>query len=118
MPRRSGTQSPYCVNWIVNEGLEIIKGKIGRTVDNKLSRVCKSELAKKFIDLCHATNCLSTFTNNQIHIYYDFLKNVNTDYIAAKTSLMSAFKLSNFGTWVKKPEELTTFELNVQMSND
>lgn len=93
--------------------MEIIKGKIGRTIENKLSRVCKRELANQFINLCHGTNNLSTLTNNQTNIFYDSLKNMNTDYVTAKMSLMSAFKLSNFGIWVKKPEELKTFELNI-----
>ncbi|XP_025205805.1 double-stranded RNA-specific editase 1 [Melanaphis sacchari] len=39
LPYRSTTQTPYCMNWIVNEGIEIIKGSIGRTIENKLSRM-------------------------------------------------------------------------------
>lgn len=113
LPRRVGTQSPYCVNWIKNKEVEIIEGKIGRTIENKLSRLCKSVLAKKYIYLCHATNSLSTLTKNEKCISYDSLKMTSTNYIAAKQSLMLAFKFSNFGTWVQKPEELQTFELDI-----
>lgn len=93
--------------------MEIVNGRIGRTIDNKLSRLCKSELAKDYVNLCRASNTLSTLTKNQTKVFYDTLKNFNENYVAAKQSLMLAFKLSNFGTWVQKPEELKTFELNV-----
>lgn len=111
LPRRSTTQTHHCINWIINEGMEIVNGRNGRTIDDKLSRLCKSELAKEYINLCRVTNSLSTFTNNETHIFYDLLKSVNKNYVTAKQSLMLAFKLNNFGTWVQKPEELKTFEL-------
>jgi len=78
-----------------------------------LSRICKSALAKKYINLCRVTNNQSTFMENQSNVSYDSLKNTNTNYITAKQTLMQAFKSSNYGTWVEKPEELTTFKLNV-----
>lgn len=92
--------------------MEIIKGSVGRTIENKLSRICKSELAKEYINLCRITNNLSSILKNQTSVYYDSLKNTNTSYLTAKQSLMAAFKLSNYGTWVQKPEELKTFEIN------
>lgn len=113
LPRRSVTQSPHCVNWIINEGIEIIKGSMGRTIENKLSRVCKTSLAKEYIKLCNATNNLSTLIENETNIFYDALKNKNQNYVAAKNELISTFKSLNFGTWVHKPEELKSFELNV-----
>lgn len=113
LPRRLGAQSPYCINWIINEGMELLVGNNGRTIDNQLSRLCKSQLAKEYINLFHATNNLSTITKNGDKIYYDLLKNTSVDYLAAKQSLISAFKLSKYGTWIQKPEEITTFELNI-----
>lgn len=113
LPRRSVNHSPFCINWIINEEIEIIEGKIGRTIDNHLSRLCKSVLAKDYINLCLATKNSSTFIKNEKTTFYDSLKDINTNYIAAKRSLMLAFKSSNFGTWVQKPEELKTFQLNV-----
>jgi len=113
LPRKVGKQSPHCVNWIQNEEVEIVDGKIGRTIENKLSRLCKYVFAKDYIRLCHATKSLSTFTKNEKNISYDFLKGTNTNYLDAKKILMLAFKLSNFGTWVKKPEELENFELDI-----
>lgn len=93
--------------------MEIVIGSTGRTIDNKLSRLCKSELAKDYINLCSATNNLSTLIKNNEKIYYDSLKNTNKDYLTAKQTLISAFKLSKFGTWIQKPEEITTFEINI-----
>lgn len=113
LPRRSGTQSLNCVNWIIDEGMELVEGKVGRTVDNKLSRLCKSVLAKEFVKLCSETNVLSTVTDEKKSIFYDSLKSTNINYITAKQSLTLAFKFSNFGTWVQKPEELKTFEVDV-----
>ncbi|XP_060861988.1 double-stranded RNA-specific editase Adar [Metopolophium dirhodum] len=113
LPRRSVTLSPHCVNWIINEGIEIIKGSMGRTVENKLSRVCKTSLAKEYIKLCSATNNLSTLIDNETNIFYDSLKNKNKSYVAAKNELLSTFKSLKLGTWVHKPEELKSFELNV-----
>jgi len=101
------------VNWIINEGIEIIKGNMGRTVENKLSRVCKTSLAKEYIKLCSATNNLSTLIDNETNIFYDSLKNKNKNYVAAKNELLSTFKSLKLGTWVHKPEELKSFELNV-----
>ncbi|XP_008182970.2 double-stranded RNA-specific editase Adar-like [Acyrthosiphon pisum] len=113
LPRRTVTLSPYCVNWIINEGIEIIQGRMGRTVENKLSRVCKTSLAKEYIKLCSATNNLSTLIDNETNIFYDLLKNKNKNYIAAKNQILSTFKSLKLGTWVHKPEELKSFELNV-----
>ncbi|XP_026809816.1 double-stranded RNA-specific editase Adar-like [Rhopalosiphum maidis] len=113
LPRRSTTQSPHCINWIINEGIEIIKGSLGRTIENKLSRVCKTSLANEYIKLCIATNNLSTLIENETNIFYDSLKNKNKNYVAAKNELISTFKSLNFGTWVHKPEELKSFELHV-----
>lgn len=120
LPRRVGEQSPYCINWILNEGMEIVIGSTGRRTDNKLSRLCKSELAKDYINLCHATDNhqISILIKNHDKIYYDLLKNTSTDYIAAKRSLISAFKTSKFGTWIQKPEEMTTFEINICNENN
>lgn len=105
--------SPYCVNWIKSDKVEIIEGKTGRTIENEPSRLCKSAFAKEYIKLCYATNSLSAITKNNRVVFYDYLKSTNTNYLAAKKSLMLAFKLSAFGTWVKKPEELVTFEVDV-----
>lgn len=113
LPRRSTAQSSYCTNWIVSEGIEIIKGSIGRTIENKLSRVCKTSLANEYIKLCSATNNLSTLIENENNVFYDSLKNKNENYLAAKNELLSTFKSLNFGTWVHKPEELKSFELHV-----
>lgn len=114
LPRRACNQSPNCINWIVNDKIEIIKGSVGRTIENKLSRICKSELAKEYINLCRITNNLSSIVNkDQTSVYYDSLKYTNINYVAAKQALMLAFQLSNYGIWVKKPEELKTFEINV-----
>jgi len=41
------------------------------------------------------------------------LKNKNKNYVAAKNELFSTFKLLKLGTWVHKPEELKSFELNI-----
>jgi len=97
----------------VNQGLETIVGKWGKTTDKKLSRLCKRELASQYLHLCHATNNLSVLPDDKTKIFYDSLKNINTDYLAVKNALKMAFKLSNFGTWVEKPEELKTFKLNI-----
>jgi len=113
LPRRSTSHSPHCINWIINEGIEIIKGSLGRTIENKLSRVCKTSLANEYIKLCIATNNLSTPIENETSIFYDSLKNKNKNYVAAKNELISTFKSLNFGTWVHKPEELKSFELDV-----
>lgn len=86
---------------------------MGRTVENKLSRVCKTSLAKEYIKLCSATNNLSTLIENETSIFYDTLKNKNKNYVAAKNELLSTFKLLKLGTWVHKPEELKSFELNI-----
>lgn len=91
--------------------MEIINGKLGKTIDNKSSRLCKRELAKDYINLCHITNNLSTLTKNETSLFYDLLKSVNENYINAKQSLILSFKFNNFGTWVHKPEELKSFEL-------
>jgi len=93
--------------------LEVIIGKCGKTIDNKLSRICKRELGTQYINLCHLTNNLSILPDDQTKIFYDALKNINKDYITVKNLLKLAFKISNFGTWVQKPEEIKTFELNV-----
>lgn len=112
LPCRTNPQTLYSVNWLKNEGIEIVNGKTGRTVCNKLSRICKRELAKDFIKLCISTNTQSIYINNQINTFYDSLKKKNENYINANQSLVVAFKLSNFGTWVTKPEELKTFKIN------
>lgn len=70
-------------------------------------------LAYDFINVWRATRNLSTLTNNKTNIFYDSLKNINTDYVEAKSSLMLAFRQANFGNWIKKPDELKTFELNI-----
>jgi len=101
------------VNWIINEGIEIIKGSMGRTVENELSRVCKSSLANEYIKLCSATNNLSTLIKDETNIFYDSLKNKNKNYVTAKNELLSTFKSLKLGSWVHKPEELKCFELNV-----
>lgn len=90
-----------------------MNGRTGRTVCNKLSRICKRELAKNFINLCIATNTQYIYTNNQINTFYDSLKKKNENYLTANQSLVVALKLSNFGTWVTKPEELKTFKINI-----
>jgi len=95
--------------------MEIVEGKTGRTIHKKSSRISKSVLATKYIDLCRVTNSLSTLVENQNNIFYDSLKNTNINYVTAKKVLMKTFKNSDFGTWVKKPEELKTFELNVSI---
>jgi len=83
-----------------------------------LSRVCKTSLAKEYIKLCSATNNLSTLIENETNIFYDSLKNKNKNYVAAKNELITTFKSLNFGTWVHKPEELKSFELNVSNEID
>jgi double stranded RNA-specific editase B len=120
LPHRSNTQSPHCINWIINEGIEIIKGSLGRTIENKLSRVCKTSLANEYIKLCIASNNLSTLieNENETNIFYDSLKNKNKNYVTAKNELISTFKSLNFGTWVQKPEELKSFELHVDNASN
>lgn len=59
------------------------------------------------------TNDLSDLIKDEKSIFYDKLKNKSEDYITAKSLLKLAFKSSNFGTWVQKPEELRTFEINM-----
>lgn len=112
-PVGNGTVSPYCVNWIKNYEVEIIFGENGRTIENQPSRLCKRAFAKDYITLCHATNSLSSITKNKSRVSYDSLKSTNTNYLEAKNALMLAFKRSDFGTWVKKPKEILTFELDV-----
>lgn len=101
------------MNWIINEEVEIIKGNVGRTIENKLSRVCKTSLVKEYIKLCNVTNNLPTIIENETNIYYDSLKSKTKDYVAAKNELISTFKSLQFGTWVHKPEELKSFEINI-----
>lgn len=113
LPRRTCPQAQYSVIWLKDDGMEVVNGRTGRTVCNKLSKICKRELAKDYINLCLATNTESIHTNNQINIFYDSLKSENENYVNANQSLMAAFKLSNFGTWVQKPEELKTFKINI-----
>lgn len=109
----SNNNSTYSVNWIKDEGIEIVVATNGKTIANKLSRLCKRELGKMFINLCYMTNNLSVFNENKPKVFYDELKNKNKNYLDAKQALISAFRVANFGTWVHAPKEFQSFELNV-----
>lgn len=94
--------------------MEIVEGTYGRTVENKLSRICKSNLAKDYINLCHITNNSLTLLKK---ISYSELKNKNKNYLEANQSFISDMKAFNYGTWIQKPKEVNSFELTIEENN-
>ncbi|XP_050432659.1 double-stranded RNA-specific editase 1 [Adelges cooleyi] len=114
LPRRHNSATPYCINWIKDENLEVLKGNTGRTVKNELSRLCKSKLGEDFLHLNRITNYAHMAQLKSIKkISYDKLKSNNKTYESVKQLLLCTFMSYNYGIWVKKPEEMKTFEFSI-----
>ncbi|KAF2899998.1 hypothetical protein ILUMI_06191 [Ignelater luminosus] len=96
----------FSVNWAIGYDYpEIINTTSGKP-DNGISRICKQNLMKRFVNICKSFSF-----GIKMPSYYSEAKLAAGKYNMAKNQLFQAFSKAGLGSWVEKPIEQDQFEL-------
>lgn len=100
-----------CMNWIISDPkVEFIGSKTGKTSDGELSRLCKRNLFKKFVDIFHLISNTKKF--HIFSISYKKYKENCTKYQKLKKLFFDTLESNGCGKWIRKPKELDLFLLS------
>lgn len=105
-----------CMNWVVcDPKVEFINTKTGKTIDEKLSRLCKFNLFSQFV------NVFSLFTGVKLSslslISCQAFKEKAVQYQEIKKNVFEFLEKNGRGKWLRKPKELNFFFLKNDISS-
>lgn len=107
--QRNQLKAPnFSVNWSCgDEEVEIINSVTGKTLQSKVSRICKKMFLGRFMDVVQKLRA----TPPTAHSDYGELKAAVQDYQDVKEGLYKALQREDLGNWLKKPVEQDQFTL-------
>lgn len=97
-----------CMNWVVSDPIvEFINTKTGKTCDEKLSRLCKLSLFKRYLEV--STLMKKIDLSVVPHLVYRNCKELCQVYQQVKKLVFDDLENSARGKWIAKPKELNDF---------
>ncbi|XP_011858616.1 PREDICTED: double-stranded RNA-specific editase Adar-like [Vollenhovia emeryi] len=112
--RQPGKAPNYSVNWTIGQSeAEVINCTTGKDELGKPSRISKQAFFRRFFALlCKKLPTINDVDKDSCR-QYNMAKSSVQDYSLAKHQLKDAFMKAQLGSWVKKPCEQDTFDIDI-----
>lgn len=111
--RQPGKAPNYSVNWTIGQSeAEVINCTTGKDELGKPSRISKQAFFRRFFNLLCKLPTINDIDKDHCR-QYSVAKSSVQDYSLAKRQLKDAFMKAQLGSWVKKPCEQDTFDIDI-----